>query len=239
MGSTTGGAGGGEDGPRHGEGWRTDGPRRGEEPPRTVTHDGVSGLLVPQRTVSLLVPVALGLLCAVFLATTVGMVAYGLAHDNLYLVVSSLGGLALAVVLGWSAYVALSLHRDRGGLLLTARAVHPRGPGSVVLDWAEISGTTAGWLVPPKQARPWPRRRFRNYLRLGLTPEGEARHVLDPEVAHSGAFFLYVDGYAVDPHRLRASIEHYLAAPGDRQELGTPDALTRWRAAPGRPPYTR
>lgn len=217
--------------------------RRREVSPRTVTHDGVTGLLVPLRSVSLVVPVALGLLSVAFLATTLGLVITGLEHGNTYTVVSSVGGLALAVVLGCSARLALLLRDDwggdRGGLLLTSQSVHPRGPGRVVLDWDEITDTRAHWLLQPQQQGPLPAPRILNYLRLGLTPEGETTHVLNPEVAHTGAFSLPVDDYAVDPHRLRALLEHYLTEPGDRHELGTAAALTRWRAAPGRPPYRR
>lgn len=213
--------------------------RRREVPPRTITHDGVAGLLVPLRSVPLLVPVALGLLCAVFLATTVGMVLSGLERGSAYGVVSSVGALALAVVLGGSAWLALSLRADRGGLLLTHRSVYPRGPGRVALDWDEIAGTDAYWVTSPGQRGPWPARLFHNYLRLGLTHEGEARHLLDPEVGHTGAFSLSVDDYAVDPHRLRDLVEHYLAERGDRSELGTPAALIRWGAGPDRPPYRR
>lgn len=213
--------------------------RRHEAPPRTVTHDGVAGLLVPLRSVPLVVPAALGLLAAVFLATTVAMVVNGLERGSAYGVVSSVGGLALAVVLGWSARLALRLHGDRGGLLLTPRSVHPRGAGRVVLGWEEISGAGAHWLLRPQQQGPFPAPRVLNYLRLRLTPDGEATHLLDPEVAHTGAFSLSVDDYAIDPYRLRVLLEHYLAEPGDRHELGTPAALSRWRAAPGRAPYTR
>lgn len=213
--------------------------RRREVPPRTVTHDGGTGLLVPLRSVPVVVPLALGLLCAVFLATTVGLVRGGLDRGSAYGVVSSVGALALAVVLGGSAWLALSLRGDRGGLLLTHRSVYPRGPGRVALDWDEIAGTGAHWVASPGHRGPWPARRFHNYLRLGLTPEGETRHLLDPEVGHTGAFSLSVDDYAVDPHRLLDLIEHYLAEPSDRYELGTSAALTRWRARPGRPPCRR
>lgn len=213
--------------------------RRREVSPRTVTQDGVSGLLVPLRSVPLVVPVALGLLSAVFLATTVGMVIIGVEQGSTYGVVSSVGGLALALVLGWSARLALGLRRDRGGLLLTPRSVHPPGPGTVVLDWDELVGTSEHWMLRPQQQGTFPASRILNYLRLGLTPEGETTHLLDPQVAHTGALALAVGDYAVDPHRLRALLEHYLTEPSDRHELGTPAALTRWRALRDRPPYRR
>lgn len=245
MSSGTAGESGPQDEPGHGEGWRTGaGPRRRRETtPRTVIVDGVTGLLVPPRSVSLVVPIVLGLLCLVFLATTVGMVLSGLERGSTYGVVSGVGALALAVVLGWFAWLTLILREEGGGLLLTPASVYPRGPGPVAVDWDEITATDAGWVALPRRQAAWPgwwrARRFHNYLRLGLTPDGEARHLLRPEVAHTGAFSLPVDDYTVDPHRLRALLEHYLSEPGDRHELGTAAALTRWRAVRDRPPYRR
>jgi hypothetical protein len=127
-------------------------------------------------------------------------------------------------------------HRARvpdPGLLLTPETVHLPGPGLPVLAWDQLTGTRASWVSRPAQGS---RSSVSNLLSLALTPEAEAEHVLNPYVAHTGAFHLSVDTLASDPHAVRALLDHYLANPQDRHELGTDAALRRFEElASGRP----
>lgn len=207
--------------------WLEPNPHR--TPPRTVERDGAVGLLVPLRTLPTVAMVALGAVAAAFVAYGVVLAAGALRDGDLWRVLLSLAPLALGVVV---AAVPLTAVRNRSrvphpGLLLTPDGLHLPGPGLPVVRWEEVATTGASWVARPARsgASGSP---ASNLLNLRLTPAAADLRVEDPHVADTGAFHLSVEALACDPYAVKALLDHYLAVPHDRAELGTDAALSRF-----------